>query len=186
MENKKEVWKDVIGYEGRYQVSNLGNVKSLNRTIKYVVGDKKRTKISKSKNLIRIYVNGYCRVRLYSVGSIKPKLIYIHRLVASAFLYNLENKPQVNHKNMVRDDNRVENLEWCTSSENNKHSYDNSNRSRPIGEKSNGGKLKEVDVLKIRSIISEKSMTIKEMALLFNVDRMTISHIKHRKSWTHI
>ena len=66
--------------------------------------------------------HGYAKVSL--CNNTKPKVVKVHRLVAQAFIPNPENKPQINHKNGVRNDNRVENLEWCTNGENSKHSYE--------------------------------------------------------------
>jgi len=101
-----EIWKDIEGYPN-YQVSNMGRVKSLN----YLRTGKE--KILKSCNNNK----GYIYVNLYKEG--KQKHYLIHRLVAQAFIPNPDNLPEVNHKNENPTDNRVENLEWCTSQYNN-------------------------------------------------------------------
>ena len=99
-----EIWKDVVGYEGLYQVSNLGRVKSF----KYL-----KEKILKPSHKD----NGYLFITLCKNGVMKR--YYIHRLVASAFIPNPQNKPTVNHIDCDRTNNCVENLEWNTYAENN-------------------------------------------------------------------
>lgn len=108
----KEKWKDIRGYEGRYQVSNFGNVRTLNykRT--------GQTRIMTGTTDIRGYKN--IAFREGGVGS-KQKHYMVHRLVAEAFIQNPENKPFVNHKDGDRANNIVENLEWCTRQENEEH-----------------------------------------------------------------
>lgn len=105
---KQEIWKDIEGFEGLYQVSSLGRVRSLNRVVELDDGRKipKQGKILKE----RITHNGYTRVQL---GENKDR--YIHRLVASAFIPNPDKLPQINHKDENKRNNCVENLEWCTN-----------------------------------------------------------------------
>ncbi len=97
-----EIFKDVIGYEGFYKVSNLGRVISLwNKPyIKEIIPQSN--------------FDGYCRISL-SKGNDDIKTVYIHRLVAQAFIPNPNSLPEINHKNEIKTDNRVENLEWCDS-----------------------------------------------------------------------
>lgn len=115
----QEVWKDIKGYEGLYQVSSHGRVKSLGN-------DKNR----KEKILKGIYNLGYKQVWLSKNGIEKRYLV--HRLVASHFIPNPDNKPQINHINCIRDDNRISNLEWCTQAENNRHELTRINKSESL------------------------------------------------------
>lgn len=106
-----EVWKDIPGYEGLYRVSNTWKVESLNYN-----------HTGKSKILKFNKINcGYLLVQLYNLNW--KKVFLVHRIVAFTFIPNPENKPEVNHKNWVKTDNRLENLEWNTYSENLKHAY---------------------------------------------------------------
>lgn len=112
-----EEWKDVVGYEGLYEVSNLGNVRSIDREIKCKNGN---VQLFKGK-VISQYDNGkgYKNVTLWKNN--KPKIIYVHRLVAIAFIENKLEKPCINHIDKNRGNNNVSNLEWCTQKENEFH-----------------------------------------------------------------
>jgi hypothetical protein len=114
---QEEIWKDIPDYEGYYQVSNLGRVKSLPKKWGRGNGYVKPEFFKK----ICKYFDGYEYTQL-SIGTHRKKH-KIHRLVAIAFIPNPEKKPQVNHINGVKHDNRVVNLEWATQSENIKHAY---------------------------------------------------------------
>lgn len=111
----KEEWRNVVGYEGYYQVSNKGRVKSLKR-------------IDPNNHLVKERIltpnkdkYGYDYVGLSKYG--KTKSYKSHRLVAKAFIYNPNNHPVINHKDFNKDNNCVDNLEWCTVAYNNTHRF---------------------------------------------------------------
>ena len=116
-----EEWRDVVGYEGLYQVSNLGRVKSLPRRIVY---KDRREYLYPSKVLKTLKIStGYRFVMLY--GAHGKKQYYVHRLVAETFIPNPKNLGDVNHKDGCKANNILFNLEWCSRSDNQKHAYKN-------------------------------------------------------------
>lgn len=108
----QEVWKSIEGYEGKYEISNLGRIRSLQDNL-----GRKRILVLKP----RIGKQGYLYLNLWSGSIGKPRKI--HRLVAQAFCEKPQGAECVNHKNGVKTDNRAENLEWCTNSYNIRHAY---------------------------------------------------------------
>ena len=136
-----EVWRDIEGYEGRYQVSSMGRVKSLARTCNTKGGSKRTVK----ERILKPYINryGYLLVVLCAGG--KQKTLNVHRLVCEAFHENPDNKPQVNHINEDKADNRACNLEWTTAMENSNFGTRNERMakalSKPIGQYTRAGEL---------------------------------------------
>jgi hypothetical protein len=121
----EEIWKDVVGFENLYEVSNLGNVRSLDR---YVSGKLNSKRFQKGKNMtIQKTPKGYYSIILHKNGMAYQMLV--HRLVAIAFIENKSNKDQVNHLDLNKSNNNMNNLEWCTNLENMRHSYANGGHS---------------------------------------------------------
>jgi len=165
MQNYKEIWKDIPNYEGMYQVSNLGRVKSL--------------KFGKERTLKPgLDGSGYCHIVLCKGGVQKDK--YIHRLVLLTFVG--ESELQVNHKNGVKTDNRLENLEYCTQSENNQHAYDTGLRAK--GENHHKSKLTEAQARQIK--YGHQGIVQKDIAEIYGITQAQVSEIRSGKYWKHI
>lgn len=179
LRNAPEYWCDVEGYPG-YQVSNLGNVRSLDRVVRRKNG---RTLTIKGQPLKpQKNHKGYLRVRLRKEK--KEKALSVHRLVATAFIANPKCKLQVNHLNGVKHDNNVLNLEWCTPSENIKHAF--TYGLMPVGEKHGNSRLSLEQVILIRQLLGQKENSITDIARKFSVGISTVHDIKSGRQWKHI
>lgn len=156
----KEIWLPIKGFEDSYLVSNLGNIKR--KDTGYIL---KNLTTNRGYNLATLCVNS------------KAHRFSTHRLVASAFLSNPENKTQVNHKNGIKTDNRVVNLEWCTPKENIRHAFDKGLISRPKGLKSLQSKLTEEQLSDIRVLLDLKTRQ-EDIAKKYNISQSAVSQIK--------
>jgi hypothetical protein len=175
MQYLKEIWKDVTGYEGQYQVSSHGRIKSF-------LSDE-NGRILKLRNVV-----GYPGTLLGSVkGGKKRETVLAHRLVAQAFIPNPENKPQVNHKDSARDNNNVDNLEWCTCSENAKHGHRHGFRTTPKALREYATKLTPHQVKRIRLMkeVTPK-LSQRKIGRMFGVTDCPIIALLKGKTWKHI
>lgn len=152
-----------------YQVSNTGIISS------------KARQGSKGGILRPFNAHGYYMISLSQEN--KKSVYLIHRLVAEAFIPNPLNKPCINHKNGIKTDNRVKNLEWCTYSENIQHAYKNGLWKPAKGEKVYSSKLKNKQVEEIRQKYSTGNCTQRELAKEYNISTGTISMIIDNKRW---
>ena len=179
MENQEEIWKDIPGWENYYQVSTLGRIRSLNRTVLYIDG---RVFNYTGKILSpRPNPKGYLSCVL--TKNCESHTIHIHREVAKAFIPNPENKPQINHLNGIKSDNKTDNLCWATQSENMLHSF------RELGRK--GGMFGKRGNLNKESIPVSQFSLIGELIKFHEgicdasrktgIDRSTISSVCNHK-----
>ncbi len=175
-----EIWKDIPGYEGRYCASNLGNVKSLDWFYYSKGAGKIPYKINHYGKLLKQSISpyGYYYVGLHINSKQYGNLI--HRLIALAFIPNPKNKPQINHIDGNKANNHVNNLEWCTQSENMQHSY-KIGLNRMDNDYNNNSKLNSFQVRVIRKAEGLKQY---ELAKIFNVTNSSISQIINNKIWT--
>ena len=185
MKELNELWKDIPGYEGLYQASSLGRVKSLDRLAVYRK-DPKRFYHKQEKLLKQQKSKGYLSVKLFN-GFSDGKTIHVHRLVATAFIPNPHKLSTVNHINGNKSDNYVSNLEWVTHSYNVKHSYDTGLKSPDNykGEGNGTSKLTNLQVCSIRSDHANKS-NYTTLSKKYNTSVSNIHSIVKRKSWSHI
>lgn len=164
----QETWLPIVGYDGLYEVSNTGRIASL----KY---QRKIRKLGK-------HLGGYLQVNLSKNGIVERKLV--HRLVTRSFLGEAEDGQQVNHKNGVKTDNMIENLEYCTPSDNKKHSFRIGLESH-VGEKHNRAKLTNNKVMQIHDLL-KIGMKHVDIAKKLGVHRTTVSQIRAGTRWSHV
>ncbi len=172
----QEKWKDIKGFEGLYQVSNLGRVKSLER---YKENHGKLQKVEEKIKTINIKNSGYQFVQLYKNN--KYKNLMVHRLVAQAFIPNVNNKPQINHIDGNKLNNNVTNLEWITKSENEKHAWNAglkqcTEKLKETTRKTNKEyKSKPINQLDLQGNYIRTWLNAHEASRLLGIDRSTIS-----------
>lgn len=168
-----ERWLPVVGYEGIYEVSDMGRVRSLMARGKWSAGRVLRFRNDKF---------GYLKVGL--TKDRVQRFFFVHRLVATAFFGSpTTDRPHINHKNGTKTDNRLENLEWCSPRENMQHSVMTGLRIAIRGERIGTAKLTAANVLAIRA---STSVAHGDLANRYGVARSTISMVIGRKNWAHI
>ena len=161
-----EEWRDIKGFEGRYQASALGRIRSL-----------RSLKIIKPCNASR----GYVLVTLYFDGG--RKSVNVHRLIAAAFLPNPDNLPSVNHKDLDKKNNVSSNLEWVTAKENSLHA--SARGAMAVGARNWNTKLSTDQVLQIRSML-KAGHTKTFIGEVHGVHRTTVLNIAKGKVWRHV
>jgi hypothetical protein len=175
-----EQWKPIKGYEGIYEVSNYGDVRSFDRYVQCRGG---KTRLSKGRVLSPVLVKGYLVVSLCLNGYQVEKKV--HRLVANAFLSNPFEMPSINHLDGCKTNNNVSKLEFCTHTQNTKHAHANGLCDHVIGQNHYAAKLRNSDISVIRSrLLKGESPT--DIAKDYSVGRHVIYKINSGKSWKSI
>ena len=183
-----ELWLPVKDYEDIYHISNMGRLKVLDRTC--WLSEEKQT----FTRIKREHISARCDIKtwypnhiLIKVNTKKTKTI--HRLVAEHFIPNPLNLPQINHKNGLKWDNRVENLEWVTAQENSIHAYATGLSVAAKGSKRYNAKINEEKAKKIKDFLKNRinfTPSLGKTAEIFGVSRSIVREIWEEKSWKHI
>ena len=176
--NRVEVWKDYKDYEGLYQASNLGRMRSLDRWVKSKSGS---VRLCKGK-ILKLCTDkrGYLHVVLSKNNKVKAYLV--HRIIAETFLPNTDNLPQVNHKDENKLNNVVSNLEWCTHEYNVNYGTRNERMSKNLT--NNIYTSREVDVYDLDMNFIETLPSIEECGRKYNVSTGSVGHCCNGGRWS--
>lgn len=158
--------KTIPGYEG-YQISTDGRHILLTASGRFIAQQKTR--------------KGYMRVKIRNADG--SKAFMVHRLVCLTYLPNPDSYSQVNHKNGIKDDNRLENLEWCSGSMNQQHAYDMGLKVQQVGEDHGRAKLTWASVATIRELYKSGEHTFNSLAAQFGVCKSNIEYIVKNRTW---
>ncbi len=151
-----EIWKEINGYNGLYFVSNLGNIKN-----------------AKGRLLKQgLCLQGYCKINLTMNN--KYKTHRVHRLIAEAFIENIDNKPYINHINGIKSDNRIENLEWCTAKDNIRHAFNNGLMVGLKGDKHGKSKISN----ELAKEIMNSNLRVSELVKIYPLSYTQLARIK--------
>lgn len=176
----KEIWKSVPGYEKFYLISNLGRIKRLMRI--------RRSGLPLYEKILNPGLSrGYPRIRLTDENGKKRRFL-VHRLVGMAFIPNIENKPEINHLDGIRNNNHVSNLEWATRTDQMQHAI-RTGLMEPTfknGEKNLMSKLSQRDVFEIIKRWDTNNFSKKDLAKIFSVSPVTIESIIYGQRWNKI
>lgn len=175
----KEIWKEVKGFEGFYEVSNLGRVRSLDRMVLIQKKGRNPYYISCKGIMMKctIGTNGYREVPLRK----GENRFLVHRLVAQAFIENPDNLPNVNHIDNNKLNNNVENLEWVTQSRNCYHAFDVGANKHGI--EHHNSKFSEEQVRDIKKLLEKGELSQRAIARMYEVSQTTIRMIAIGKNW---
>lgn len=179
----KEIWKDIENFEGYYQVSDKGRVRSLDRIIK---GNRNSSYVRKGQLLSPIFNSeGYLSVNLTKEH--QQKGMRINRLVAQAFIENPNNLPEVNHKDFNKQNNFVNNLEWMTTKENSQHFFSSKIsevRNKKLRHENNPrSRVNWNDAKLIRKLREEFKLKVKTLMWLFDLSNSQVNRIIYYQQW---
>ena len=180
---KSEQWKSIAGFEGSYEVSDYGRVRSLPRSVPYLSHGIWWTR-SIPTRILKSHISAgrkYLHLPLHKDG--KQTNHVVHRLVAQAFIPNPENKPQVNHIEQPKTNNSVGNLEWATTKEDGLHKATHGLMLK--GSRHPHAKLNTKQVIEMRKLYAQGYTNV-ELTSLFNVGRTSVSSVVHRQGWKHV
>lgn len=179
-----ESWANIVGFEGYYKASTYGKIKSLSRLI--IRSNGKNSGTSNFISNEKILKHGISKTLYHSVSLMRDGIKYqnlVSRLIATTFLINPHNYPEVNHKKGIKSDNRASQLEWCNHSQNQKHAFDTGLHPGFInskGELAPNSKLTAIQVDEIRLSVGVSQV---KLAKKYNIDRTQIGRILNKKSW---
>lgn len=189
----QEIWKDIPGFEGHYQASNLGKLRSLDRSHFFTTRHKtKGFRKIKGREIRPKFcaANGYWMISLSKGGKIYYNTL--HKVVALTFLIKPEGKYEINHKDGVKINNHIENLEWVTSSENRKHAFKMGLQDKTIaaakarcGMKASNVRFNNSQIKKIREE-NKNGLSLRKLAIKYKCGKSTIFGIVKRQTWRHI